>query len=468
MSTSTGARNGSGNTSRCFREPLDVVMKLRQTRQPILVAAAVDYKIVNGVTPGGLGRKVAEDIHQRRIIEAALAKEGRQEEPLAPGSPGYRDCRSGALFWRSTLTARAGNEREHRQSGGSILMGRGALKEYLWGLRRGYLDPVPLDGLETEERLSQYLEKTEDVFADSSPPSTDFANDDDVPVGLRGVQEELARSGGEDPADWAKVVAPSTPPKRGWLSSLFGSSPAPHPTPHSTSSDDAPVSRPTHLDPLHHVPPQPALLLVPFDHPIGMKWWPLKLLHFFNHRARVRAGGEAAIALICNETESLIPPRNGFAEGINPYLGDGGLEDESMVQDAPAETRMAGETGSPHLDFGLDTEPHTYRGYASLPATLLSARRDYLASLPPKLATARQLARGEREPTKDEGKYPPPTEVELRAERVKKERKWREDRQGWEVVRKGSGVVWDERMEGALTVVQKGRMVDEVLGQKQQ
>lgn len=369
------------------------------------------------------------------------------------------------------------------------------MKEYLWGLRRGYLDPVPLDTLDVEERLAKHFE-SDPIFDETERPSpssssSEFATpngdgnpgeafgyqgeDDDIPAGLRSVQEDLARGGSDDDVrDWDNVPSPSyaphsSPPQRkGFLSSLFGTSSKSKPPAPSTSdltlADSGPLP-PKELPPVDRVPPQPPLLLVPFDHPIGMKWWPLKLYGFFRHRDRVRAGADVALALIAQETEDLVPPSTG-SEGLSTYRGDQGLADDALVQGHEQDAKQAGPTGSPHLDFLLDTEPHIRRSYNSLPSVMVSSRTDYLSTLPEKLKTARDLARGVREPTKDETKFPPPTEVDLRAERLKKEQKWREDRQGWEVVRKGSGVAWDERMEGALKVFVQGDKARELKERK--
>jgi hypothetical protein len=61
--------------------------------QPILIAAAIDYTIHNGTTPGALGRKISADIRDQRIIAAAQDKDGHRVPALKPGMPGYRECK---------------------------------------------------------------------------------------------------------------------------------------------------------------------------------------------------------------------------------------------------------------------------------------------------------------------------------------------------------------------------------------
>ncbi|KAJ3006807.1 hypothetical protein NUW54_g3797 [Trametes sanguinea] len=49
-------------------------------------------------------------------------------------------------------------------------------------------------------------------------------------------------------------------------------------------------------------------------------------------------------------------------------------------------------------------------------------------------------------------RHPPPTEVELRAERLKKELRWTADEEGWSIIRPDKDVEWDERFRNKLRV----------------
>jgi import inner membrane translocase subunit TIM54 len=134
---------------------------------------------------------------------------------------------------------------------------------------------------------------------------------------------------------------------------------------------------------------------------------------FFNERHKVRAGAEAAYELV--------------SRTMRPF------ERTDLDFDASAETYYKSST-------------------ATFPTEVKKVREEYYKALPEKLATARALARREREPTKLEIEAPPPTEVELRAETLKKETRWRRDERGWELVRPDTPVEWDDRWEGALEV----------------
>ncbi|KAI9460031.1 inner membrane protein import complex subunit Tim54-domain-containing protein [Russula earlei] len=145
----------------------------------------------------------------------------------------------------------------------------------------------------------------------------------------------------------------------------------------------------------------------------GVDLVPLMLWEFFNERHKVRAGAEAAYKLVSRATR-------------------------------PFER--------PDLDFDASAEGYYKSSTGAIPKDVEKARAEYYKALPEKLTTARALARGEREPTKLEIEAPPPTEVELRAERLKKETRWRADERGWEIVRPDTPAAWDDRWEGALEV----------------
>lgn len=54
--------------------------------------------------------------------------------------------------------------------------------------------------------------------------------------------------------------------------------------------------------------------------------------------------------------------------------------------------------------------------------------------------------------TDAELKHTPPTLDELKEERIKRERRARKDLEGYRILRKGSGVAWDEALEGRFGV----------------
>jgi import inner membrane translocase subunit TIM54 len=287
-----------------------------------------------------------------------------------------------------SLKRMAETKRRRVHEGGTVIVGRPAFREYMAGLRRGWTES--LERVEEDERLSRELE-TDGHF--------------DEP-------EVSPGSSLDDFADAEPIPTPSRlPPSRpaGLYSPLSTANrpPAGSPSAQRTRDPGADVPPPASL------PPQPPLLLVPFVNLVGIKLVPLMLWDFFNERHKVRAGAEAAYKLVSCD--------------MRPFERT-------------------------NIDFDTSAEGYYKSSTATIPTDIQKARAEYYKSLPEKLATARALARREREPTKLEIEAPPPTEVELRAERLKKETRWRADERGWELVCPDTPIEWDDRWEGALEV----------------
>ena len=282
----------------------------------------------------------------------------------------------------------AEDERRRALDGGAVIIGRPAFKEYIAGLRRGWTES--LERVDQDEALSRELE-TDGHFDEPEAPSDPSWS------------SNLADG---EPLPTPSRLPPSRPP--GLFSPLGTIARAPSPPPSPPARDPG-----ADVPPATHIPPQPPLLLVPFVNLVGIKLVPLMIWDFFNERHKVRAGAEAAHKLVSRATR-------------------------------PFEHA--------DLDFDASAEAYYKSSTAALPADVQKARAEYYKALPEKLVTARALARREREPTKSEIEVPPPTEVELSAERLKKETRWRADERGWDVVRPDTAVEWDERWEGALQV----------------
>lgn len=170
---------------------------------------------------------------------------------------------------------------------------------------------------------------------------------------------------------------------------------------------------------------------------------------FFNERERAKAGAEAAYTLIEGHTRDLVPPKHEYgSEHLSPHPTPAELEGlETLANSLPKIESQGGD-----LDFDIEQERYIPKSYNKTPKEIADARKKYYEALPGKLVVARTLARGEREPTKEEREHPPPTEVELTTERFKKELKWREELDGWKLLRAGSGVDWDSRLANVLRV----------------
>ena len=156
---------------------------------------------------------------------------------------------------------------------------------------------------------------------------------------------------------------------------------------------------------------------------------------FFNQRHKVHSGAEAGYRLVMGNTRPVNIP-----EDTVDFV-------PSSAMSEPAPPVDLGD-----LDFDKEAEGFYKKSLDKFSEDTDKVRQKYYEALPKKLATARELARGTRESTKEEYENPPPTEVELRAERLKKERRWRDDVHGWDIVKPSAAVQWDERLRGSLTV----------------
>jgi len=157
---------------------------------------------------------------------------------------------------------------------------------------------------------------------------------------------------------------------------------------------------------------------------------------------KVKEGAEAGVLIVNNHTR----PFNAPTSVLSEFSQD--TPSEGAIAESEAPTMEGGD-----FDFNRSVEAY-YKSNLSTTIEEIEKERKkyYTTTLPPKLASARALARNLREPTKEELAKPPPTEVELRAERIKKELKWRGDEAGWRIVGPDAGVQWDERLREVLKV----------------
>lgn len=292
-------------------------------------------------------------------------------------------------------------KRKRELEGGIVVVGRHTLKEFMSGLKRGWTESM--ERVDREDKLAQEL-ASDGRFDEPEEPGVELGEIDGEPLVTRSRLLPSKNAGLFPPLQ----LPSSSQSKPSQSTSIYS---------------DTPPS---------NIPAQPPLLLVPFTNHIGFKQIPQMIWGFFNERDKVRAGSEAAYRLITSYTRPFVTPN------ATPATSE-------EVQSFHSGGRQGGD-----LDFDLPAE--SYYAGAYTPSETEKARKTYYDSLPAKLATARELARGTRAPTKDEDKHPPPTEVELRAERLKKEMRWRDDETGWEIVKPGQPVEWDDRFTDALHV----------------
>ena len=295
---------------------------------------------------------------------------------------------------KQSIIVKAGDQspegkRRRELEGGIVLVGRPTFKEFMEGLRRGWTDG--LEKVDKEDQLAREL-------------GSDGKFDE--------IEEPASTADTENLSDGEPLPTKSRlPPSTG----LF-TPPYLRPSPgDKSSSSSSSSSIPEYLNiPPASIPQQPPVLFIPFTNHLGFLQLPHMIWDFFNQRQKVLSGAQCAYRLIKSRTRPFEP--------------------------------------SMDLDYGLDAEYYYKSSMKKYAESIEKIRTGYYKALPEKLKTARDLARGNREPSKDEINYPPPTEVELRAERLKKELRWRSDVAGWDIIKPEAPVAFDERFNGALQV----------------
>lgn len=403
----------------------------------MLYAAGYDYSFLNGTAPGALGRRVSERIRLERI--ANMTPQPR----VQPGEAGYGEYLDKRRFAEA--------------QGLTVVVGRNTMKEYLWGLKQGWL--TDFDAVQEERgeegRMQDLREElSKDGAFDQAPKHVESGIIDD-----------------ESSADSSTPEAHHSKPRSSLMPQMssfnFYSSPTP---PIAPTSSEPSESKSLIIPAVADIPKQPPMLFLPFDHPLGyLRYWPIKMFKFlFFERYRVRNGCETALSIIqathpTEGAESVFLDDNESRRGLRliekpKNLDQTRKEDEQVdIEDVLNEKKKKlreewrgfplPETGSKDLDTGLADEYHYRKTFSDTPANIVAARKEFYDNLPEKLKVARELESRDRLPTKEEQKYPPPTEQELVEDRLNRERRWRNDFQGWLMTRVGSKVTWDSRFE---------------------
>jgi len=293
--------------------------------------------------------------------------------------------------------------------GGVVLVGRASLKEYMEGLRRGWL--MGVGEWDWEKEVEGKLvgdgvfEKPKEELEKSFPPD----------------EENIQHDSAIPP-----ISSNPAPPVSAFS---FLSRPPPPPLP-PQPIPSTPPSIPSHLHiPPHPLPPHPPILLLPFTNHLGFKQFPYMIYDFFTERYRVQSGSDAAISLILGPTR--------------PFTNSTTITSDNNDNN-----------NNNDLDFDRHSEQWYTKSFADLPNRINTARKDYYSALEPRLESARALDNGEREMTDAEKKSSRPvlTEIDLREERRKKELRWFGNEAGYEIVRKEKEVAWDDSFEGWLRV----------------
>ncbi|OAV87710.1 hypothetical protein PTTG_12312 [Puccinia triticina 1-1 BBBD Race 1] len=397
--------------------------------KPILIAAAIDYTIHNGTTPGALGRKISADIRDQRVIQAAQQKDGHEVPALKPGMPGYRE-------WHAE---------RNRLAGGTLILGRATLKEYLWGLKHGYEQHIPLDTLDEDERFSKELEEAGIFDLDDHPGEFSSNEDPTMPEGLRSVHEQLKETDGHDESPFGSSSINDMPaPSQQKPPNFFNFFSQPSAIPSSNSSTNNSTIKTLAPTP---IPLQAPLLLVPFDHPIGIRWWPLKIYRFFNRREQVEMGAQTAMKLVRSQTRPIEPPKQ--PAGLSDFPKNCSLIGikATDVEDVNTQINLTGSQDLDHL--APDADRHLRRSYRKVGKRVIEERDMFRKELKDRLRKCRQETADD---SGGAGQGEALNESQLRQEAFQKERKWSDQLHGWSIVRQGSGISWSPDMSTALSI----------------
>lgn len=310
-----------------------------------MVSAGIDYEYLPGQIPGSLARILLARFKVQRL-EASAQSASPSTSSLSPGQQGYTEQYND----------------QHALGGGTVLIGRNSLKEYLWALKQAWTTPLDLkrEHLVAETDIEQVEDEELKEFVRQEglfdPPSVEAE-----------VQSTSSNSNpilGSAFRDTYAQISKSAQP-------VFD---APPNDSVPQKEEERPILSPT------HIPPQPPLLFVPYSHPLGsMLYWPQKLYsYFFGERANARAGAAAALSLIQAQSRPFEPPRQ-TSRGL--------MDDEEYENEWVNET--SGKMEADHEDWfpktvegdcDFDIHSESYISKVSCPLLFFSYQANVLYS----------------------------------------------------------------------------------------
>jgi len=245
--------------------------------KPVLVAAAMDWDVVEGRREGDVRAALAERIRRYR---------NRQGEKVEVE---FEDTATSVL---EPLRERIG-VRETEGEKGDIVIGRNAWKEYVRGLHEGWLGPMDPPAEPAAEVL-QTVEETKTPSAPSQQAEEGHA-DDAAPTTAEAEEAKTTEDKKEDEAA-ATPAKPLVPP--------------PYNTPESYTSSSLPASIPDHLGPS---------VAIPFPHILGFFNTPIRMYRFLNRRALADdIGRQTAAAVLAHHRQYHHSASNGELGGSSP------------------------------------------------------------------------------------------------------------------------------------------------------
>lgn len=332
---------------------------------------------------------------------------------------------------------------QRRIQGGAIIIGRNTLKEYMQGLKDGYMNGIKRE--EREKRVERVLEG-DGVFETKED------------VERRKFEVEEAMRSGMPTLDSTSTPSVNNPVN---LSAMSFMNRPMVPPPSAPVAPPTPTTDPETLLPEHvklppsPLPEQPTMLLVPWTNHLGFKQVPYMIWDLFTERYKYKIGGDAGLRLIFGDQRGFVGKDVEVGSDGKEVFGEeqGMLRDSAVGSNSDSNASLSSAAGTASdLDFDASSEGYYKKAFNETISRISKARESYYSDLSARLTTARELASGSREPTSDEVARPPATEQDLRAERLKREIRWMNEEEGYEVVKKGQPVAWDGRWDGWLKV----------------
>ena len=238
--------------------------------KPILVAAALDWDVVEGRKEGDVRGSTAERIRKKRRKAEGVLLQDEEEDAVEQ-------------------TRRQFNIREPDQPGGDLVLGRHTWKEYVRGLHEGWLGPSIPPPEPTPDIFTEPAPVPEPIPEIPAPDSSDDASPQarpDEPAPKREEEEE------EDT---------SKPKKKPWP-------PQPCIQPSAYASADLPTGLPSSLAPS---------TVIPLPHLLGFLNTPVRIARFLNKRRLADDTGRQVAAFILSPS---------------PVPYDGGSDEQSWEQ----------------------------------------------------------------------------------------------------------------------------------------
>lgn len=393
----------------------------------------MDYEILNGTRHGGLARELASRIHARRRRLAGL--EEWSDNPLIAADGGGAGPFS--------LSPQAILERE--LDGGTVIVGRPAYKEWFWGLRAGWRTPIPSKPIDPDDILAAELAE-DGAFDEPEPEPEPESGSDRKGSDALAPPDERTADAGESGVDARHPSAPaSLPGFHPAMSPALASSGAltgasvmmqaqgqglPKSAVAAPSLQDA-LDQPP-LPPVAAAPAQPPVCFVDFTNLVGWRNIPLRMYRFFRRRDDARMGAEAALQVVYGSKKNARP-----------------IDVPELAEHVPSPPQGG------DLDLGLEGERVYPPYFHKTPEHIVAARTAYYKELRENLRRAREIARGEREPTKAEERTPYKSETEYREERFKHEKDWRNLEMGYEIIKPNTNVAWDPALAPSIRLFSK-------------